>query len=85
MRKTRIQDLKPYDVVSAHGGLFRITAAPYDSITHGPKDPATGYSMGPAGVAVARAVCIAGHVPGYFHPDSDWAFQGTGAVTVHVL
>lgn len=85
MEKIRIADLKPYDIVCAHGGRFRITATPFDSITHGPKDPATGSSVGPAGVAVARAVCIAGHVPGYFWPDSDWTFQGTTAVTVNVL
>lgn len=81
---TRITDLKPGHIVRAHGGRFRVTTAPHDSICHGPKDPATGWAMGPAGVAVAYAECIEGTRAGYFRPGSGWTFQGATWVTVCV-
>lgn len=84
-KRTKICDLKLGDIVTAHGGKFEIIAAPYDSICHGPKCPTTGWSVGPAGVAVARAVCIEGSTPGYFWPGSDWTFQGATFVTVSTI
>lgn len=78
----RIADLKAGDLVKAHGGLFRVVADPFDSIGHAPADPVSGWPVGPAGVAVAKAVCIEGQVPGYFWPGSDWTFQGSTFVTV---
>lgn len=81
--RTRIADLQPGDIVSAHGGMFRITAQPFDSICHAPQDPASGWNVGPSDVAVAPAVCLEGEVPGYFKPGSDWVFQGATFVTVN--
>lgn len=84
-KKTRICDLKIGDIVLAHGGKFQIVANPRDSIIHGPTDPATGWAVGPAGVAVADAVCIDGSTPGYFWPGSDWKFQGATFVSVTTI
>ena len=78
----RIADLKTGDMVSAHGGTFRIVEDARDSIGHAPADPISGWPVGPAGVAVAKAVCVAGQVPGYFWPGSDWTFQGATFVKV---
>lgn len=80
---TRIADLKAGDTVVQHGATFRVTEDAHDSIGHAPKDPATGWHLGPAGVAHAKAVCVEGSVPGYFWPGSEWAFQGATFVTVH--
>ncbi len=83
--RVRIADLKVGDIVAQHGGLFRVQAQPYDSIGHAPQDPASGWHQGPAGVAVAPAICIQGQVPGYFKPGTEWKLQGATFVTVHVL
>ncbi len=80
----RIADLKAGDIVVAHGGLFRITEQPHDSIGHSRQKDADGWPVGPAGVAVAPAVCIEGQVSGYFWPGSEWTFQGATFVTVQV-
>jgi hypothetical protein len=77
-----IADLRVGDLVHAHGALFRVTQQPFDSIGHAPEDPATGWPMGPSGVAVARAICLEGTTPGYFWPGSDWTFQGNTRVKV---
>ena len=82
--KKLIRELTVGDIVAAHGGTFEIVAAPFDSIGHGPADPVTGWKVGPAGVAVARAVCRSGNVPGYFAPGSDWTFQGAHWVSVNI-
>lgn len=83
--RTRIADLQPGQLVAAHGGLFRITEQPHDSITHSSQKDADGWSVGPAGVAVAPAECVEGEVAGYFRPGSPWTFQGATWVTVNVV
>jgi hypothetical protein len=82
---TRIADLKVGDLVQAHGGVFRITQPPFDSITHSEWKDADGWSVGPAGVAVAHAECIEGVVLGYFQPGYEWKFQGATWVHVNVI
>ena len=81
--KTRIADLKVGDIVHAHGGVFEITQHPHDSIGHSTWKDLDGWSVGPAGVAVAEAKCLEGRDSGYFWPGSDWTFQGATFVTVH--
>jgi hypothetical protein len=71
-----IKDFKTGDIVHCHNGKFRIVADAYDSTSHGPTDPATGFPMGPSGVAVAKSICIEGETRGYFWPGADWTFQG---------
>lgn len=82
--RTRIADLQPGQLVAAHGGLFRITEQPFDSITHSSQKDPEGWCVGPAGVAVAPAVCVEGEIAGYFRPGSAWTFQGATWVTVSV-
>jgi hypothetical protein len=80
--KTRIADLKVGDIVHAHGGLFEVMEHPFDSNTHSTWKDLDGWCVGPAGVAVAKAKCLEGHVSGYFWPGSEWTFQGATSVTV---
>lgn len=81
-KRTRIADLKAGDIVSYKGGLFRIIDDARDSIGHAPKDPISGWGIGPADCAVAKAMCIDGECGAYFWPGSDWTFQGATFVTV---
>jgi hypothetical protein len=82
---TRIADLKVGDTVESNGGMFLIVENPFDSISHSRQKDTEGWSVGPAGVAVAKAVCIAGEVNGYFWPGSEWTFQGSTVVKVLVV
>lgn len=79
----RIADLKVGDLVEDHGGVFRVTEEPFDSIGHSKWTDAEGWPVGPAGVAVAPAECVEGEIPGYFKPGSSWTFQGATWVKVH--
>lgn len=74
--RKHISEFKAGDIVHAHGGKFRIDEDAHDSTSHGPADPATGWPVGPSGVAVAHATCIEGQTKGYFWPGADWTFQG---------
>ena len=81
--RARIADLTVGDIVHAHGGVFEITQPPHDSIGHSAWKDLDGWRVGPAGVAVAKAKCLKGHVSGYFWPGSEWTFQGATSVTVN--
>ena len=81
-----IKDFKAGDVVSAHGGKFRIEEDAHESGGHRPMAAHLVTAHGPSDCAVARAVCIEGEVPGYFWPGSAWTFQGNlraGTMIVH--
>lgn len=77
----RISELKAGDIVSAHGGTFRVIEDALESQAHRPRTWESGIGhktlAGPCDCAYARAVCVSGTVPGYFWPGSDWTFQGT--------
>lgn len=81
IEKTVLQ-LKKGDVVRFDNGLFEVTESaeqrrPY----HGPFDS----EFGPWPFVVAKAVCLEGHVPGYYKPGSEWTFQGNIRRTVDVV
>lgn len=78
MRK-RVHNLKAGDVVQAHGARFLVTSDAVESKAHRPRFWANGYfhsEHGASDTAYAKAVCIEGYNEGYFHPTSDWIFQG---------
>lgn len=77
MTRTNVSQLKQGDIVSYYGGLFKVTAAPYESQCHRPKTAHLTTGAGPANCAVAESVCISGEVEGYFRPGTPWNFQGT--------
>jgi hypothetical protein len=74
--KKRIHDLKVGDVVTAHGGKFRVTENARESQGHRPQAAHLTTAHGPCDCAVAKAVCIEGRIQGYFAPGSTWTFQG---------
>ena len=71
-----LRDLEVGDIVAAYNGRFQVVKAPRDSIGHAPKDPISGWPIGPSGVVVVESICIEGEARGYFEPGSDWVFQG---------
>lgn len=76
MNTKRIHELKAGDIVQAHGGRFRVIADAFECVYAGPQSDRLKRADGPSAVAGAKAVCIEGIVPGYFHPGSEWYFQG---------
>lgn len=75
MRKY-IKDFVTGDIVSAHGGKFRVISNAVESCGHRPRSGHLVQAPGPSCCAVAEAVCIAGCVPGYFKVGTPWTFQG---------
>lgn len=57
------QQMRKGDIISAHGGTFRIEEDGYSSMYR-------------EDVFIAPATCISGYSQGYFGPGSHWAFQG---------
>lgn len=68
--------LKPGDIVRAHGGRFLVMDLPRESQCHFPEGYWPQMKIGPSAVAAVCAVCIEGEVKGYFKPGSSWSFQG---------
>jgi hypothetical protein len=77
MTHINIAQLKQGDLVSYHGGLFKVTASPFESQGHRPQSAHLTTAAGPANCAVVESVCISGEVHGYFKPGTTWNFQGT--------
>jgi len=80
-----IHDLKTGDIVSAYGGTFKLVEDARESNAHRPQSAHLKTAPGPSDCAVAKAICLTGCTPGYFHPGSEWTFQGNrkaGRVTV---
>lgn len=71
-----IHQLKKGDIVSAHGGKFRVTEDARESNAHRPMVAHLEVAHGPSACAYATAVCIEGEIPGYFKSGSEWGFQG---------
>jgi len=72
-----ISQLDIGDIVHQHGGTFRVTAAPRESICHRPQAAHLTVAQGPSNCAVVEAVCTGGEVPGYFRAGTPWTLQGT--------
>ena len=82
MIKKYIHEFKTGDLVSAHGGIFRVSHDAMESQAHRPTYWAGSAGLGhvtlpgPCSCAYAEAVCIEGEIQGYFKPGSSWDFQG---------
>jgi hypothetical protein len=72
-----IHQFKAGDLVHAHGAIFRILENARESIGHRPQADHMVIADGPSDTAKADAEWVSGNIiPGYFGPDTRWAFQG---------
>ena len=71
--------LKKGMIVHYYGGRFLVTEDARASQSHFPKD-----GIGPTDCAIAKSVCLSGHVQGYFKEGTFWPFQGNYNAVVHV-
>ena len=76
MQRKYISELKKGDIVTAHGGKFRILEDASESLAHRPMRAHLVQDHGPSFCAWAPSVCIEGEVQGYFSPGTEWRFQG---------
>jgi len=76
--------LRKGDIVRYYGGRFLVTTDPRESQGHRPEGYWPQAGIGPSDCTSVQAVVLDGAVEGYFHPGSDWTFQGNTRATFAV-